>query len=200
MTAMTNVRTTQRRPVLGKALVLAGLLLPVAQLAGYWVAESTRLLVLLDAFGAAWPYWLVMCALVGAGVLRMDARRSVRQAVAVACAAGAVLVLFYRLVFFDVVHAGWEETQRIPAPGGVDRSVRVEEGSAMIDPLWRISVIEGSGLTARSHLVASYGEPTGFVAVGWSGPDALELSDGDGMTTITLDPATGAPHRTLGTG
>ncbi|MGW6535430.1 hypothetical protein ACWGBV_08945 [Streptomyces sp. NPDC055051] len=196
---MTKTRTTPP-PALGPALIAVGVLAPVAQLVGSLVAESTRYVVLLDAFGAAWPYWLALFVLGGAGVLRTGAPRRVRRSVATVCAAGAVLVVFFRLVLFDVFSAGWEETERIPAPGGVERTVKVERGSAIIDPLWRVSVVEGSGLTARSHPVASYGETTGFHAVAWDGPDALLVTDGDGTTRITLDPATGTPHRTVGTG
>ncbi|MFF8807286.1 hypothetical protein [Streptomyces omiyaensis] len=196
---MTNTRTTAR-PVLGRVLVAAGLLAPVLQVLGSWAAESTRLVVLLGAFGAAWPYWFALCALCAAGVRRLDVRRGVRETVTVLCAAGAVLLLFFRLVLFDVFSGGWEETQRIAAPGGGDRSVRIEQGSAMIDPLWRVSVVDGSGLTARSHLVASYDGNTGFHAVAWDGPDRLLVTDDGGTTTITLDPADGEPHRTIGTG
>ncbi|MEU2657056.1 hypothetical protein ABZ615_17205 [Streptomyces sp. NPDC007325] len=199
MTIMANTRTAPL-PVLGTVLIAVGVLAPVAQLVGAWVAEATRYVVLLGAFGAAWPYWLAGFALCGAGVLRTGVRRPVRQAVAVACAAGAVLVVFFRLVLFDVLGAGWEETQRVPAPGGAERAVRVEQGAAMIDPLWRVSVVEGSGLTARSHEVATYGEPTGFHAVAWDGPDALLVTDGDGTKRITLDPSTGAPDRTVDAG
>lgn len=198
MTITANTRAT-RLPDPGRALIAGGLLAPVVQLVGAWVAESTRYVVLLGAFEAAWPYWLALFVLCGAGVLRTGARRSVRQAVAGACAAGAVLVVFFRLVLFDVFSAGWEETGRVPAPGGAERAVRIEQGSAIIDPLWRLSVVEGSGLTARSHPLASYGETTGFHAVAWDGPDALLVTDGDGTTRITLDPATGTPHRTVGT-
>ncbi len=199
MTIMANTRTTPL-PVLGTVLIAAGVLAPVAQVVGAWVAESTRYVVLLGAFGAAWPYWLALFVLCGAGVLRTGARRSLRRAVVIACVAGAVLVVFFRLVLFDLFGAGWEETQRVPAPGGGERAVRIEQGAAMIDPLWRVSVVEGSGLTARSHPVASYGEPTGFHAVAWDGPDAVLLTDDDGTTRITLDPATGAPDRTVDAG
>ncbi|MFD5767860.1 hypothetical protein ACFWIN_18795 [Streptomyces sp. NPDC127049] len=194
---MTNTRTTPP-PALGPVLIAVGVLAPVAQLVGSLVAESTRYVVLLDAFAAAWPYWLALFVLGGAGVLRTGAPRRVLQSVVTVCAAGAVLVVFFRLVLFDVFSAGWEETERIPAPGGAERTVKVEQGSAIIDPLWRVSVVEGSGLTARSHPVASYGETTGFHAVAWDGPDALLVTDGDGTTRIALDPATGTPQRTVG--
>ena len=76
----------------------------------------------------------------------------------------------------------------------------VDTGAALIDPLWRVTVVSGSGLTARSHPVATYGERSGFVAVAWDGPDAFLVTGSDGTTRITLDPSTGAPDRTVDAG
>ncbi|MGW5000527.1 hypothetical protein ACWEP8_22950 [Streptomyces hydrogenans] len=199
MTITTNTRTA-RLPALGTVLIAGGVLAPVAQLAGAWVAESTRFVVLLDVFGTPWPYWLALFVLCGAGVLRTGVRRPMRQAVATACAAGVVLVVFFRLVVSDVLGAGWKESERIPAPEGAERYVAVETGRAVIDPLWRVTVVSGAGLGARGHVVATYGERSGFLAVAWDGPDTLLVTGTDGVVTVRLDPRTGRPDRTVDLG
>ncbi|MFF9341281.1 hypothetical protein ACF1CG_16275 [Streptomyces sp. NPDC014773] len=63
-----------------------------------------------------------------------------------------------------------------------------------------MTVVSGSGLTARSRPVAAYGERAGFVAVAWDGPDALLVSGSDGTTRITPAPSTGAPDRMVDAG
>ncbi|GHG31051.1 hypothetical protein ACFFSH_32420 [Streptomyces filamentosus] len=194
---MTNARTTPRRTTLGRVLIGVGLLAPVVQALGSLVAESTRLVVLLAVFGAPWPYWLALAVLCAVGVRLAGGRGWVREGLVVVCAAAAVLLVFLRVVLGDFLSPGWEESERWAAPGGVERYVTVDTGAALIDPLWRVRVVSGSGLTARSHEVAAYGERSGFVAVAWDGPDALLVTGSDGTTRITLDPSTGAPDRTV---
>ncbi|WP_150235181.1 hypothetical protein [Streptomyces filamentosus] len=197
---MTNARTTPRRTTLGRVLIGVGLLAPVVQALGSLVAESTRLVVLLAVFGAPWPYWLALAVLCAVGVRLAGGRGWVREGLVAVCAAAAVLLVFLRVVLGDFLSPGWEESERWAAPGGVERYVTVDTGAALIDPLWRVTVVSGSGLTARSHEVAAYGERSGFVAVAWDGPDALLVTGSDGTTRITLDPSTGAPDRTVDAG
>lgn len=200
MTMTTNARTTPRRTTLGRVLIAVGLLAPVVQALGSLVAESTRLVVLLAVFGAPWPYWLALAVLCAVGVRLAGRRGWAREGLVAVCAAAAVLLVFLRVVLGDFLSPGWEESERWAAPGGVERYVTVDTGAALIDPLWRVTVVSGSGLTARSHPVAAYGERSGFVAVAWDGPDALLVTGSDGTTRITLDPSTGAPDRTVDAG
>ncbi|MFF2777701.1 hypothetical protein ACFVU3_22645 [Streptomyces sp. NPDC058052] len=197
MTMTTNMRTTPRWTTLGKVLIAVGLLAPVVQALGSLVAESTRLVVLLAVFGAPWPYWLALAVLCAVGVRLAGRRGWAREGLVAVCAAAAVLLVFARVVLGDFLSPGWEESERWAAPGGAERYVTVDTGAALIDPLWRVTVVSGSGLTARSHPVATFGERSGFVAVAWDGPDALLVSGSDGTTRITLDPSTGAPDRTV---
>ncbi|WP_158821941.1 hypothetical protein [Streptomyces sp. NRRL F-5727] len=200
MTTNTRTTTMRRRPVAAVVLIAVGLLAPVVQTLGSLVAESTRLVVLLAAFGAPWPYWLAMAVLCAVGVRLAGRRGWAREGLVAVCAAAAVLLVFLRVVLGDFLSPGWEESERWAAPEGVERYVTVETGAALIDPLWRVTVVSGSGLTARSHPVAMYGERSGFVAVAWDGPDALLVTGSDGTTRITLDPSTGAPDRTVDAG
>ncbi|MEV6201303.1 hypothetical protein AB0M64_15115 [Streptomyces sp. NPDC051771] len=196
----TNTRTTRRRTTLGKVLIAVGLLAPVVQALGSLAAESTRLVVLSAVFGAPWPYWLALAVLCAVGVRSAGRRGWAREGLIAVCAAAAVLLVFARVVLGDFLSPGWEQAERHPAPGGAERYVTVDTGAALIDPLWRVTVVSGSGLTARSHPVATYGEHAGFVAVAWDGPDALLVTGTDGTTRITLDPSTGAPDRTVDAG
>ncbi|MFK3734532.1 hypothetical protein ACI2LJ_30180 [Streptomyces sp. NPDC088090] len=200
MTMLTNTRRTPRRTTPGKALIAVGLLAPVVQALGSLVAESTRLVVLLTVFGAPWPYWFAAAVLCGVGVRSAGRRGWAREGLVAVCAAAAVLLVFVRVVLGDFLSPGWEESERWAAPGGAERYVTVETGAALIDPLWRVTVVSGSGLTARSHPVATFGERSGFVAVAWDGPDALLVTGGDGTTRIRLNPSTGAPGRTVDAG
>ncbi|MFJ6450777.1 hypothetical protein ACIQNV_29675 [Streptomyces hydrogenans] len=200
MTTMTNARATVRRPVPGAVLIAAGLLAPVVHAVGHQVAGATRLLVLLTVFGQAWPYWFAMTLLCGAGVRLVGARRSVWVPLVSVCAAAAVLLLLGRLAFGGLLSPDWRESRRVAAPGGAERYVTVETGRAVIDPLWRVTVVSGSGLTARGHVVATYGERSGFLAVAWDGPDTLLVTGTDGVVPIRLDSRTGKPDRTVDLG
>ncbi|MET9956886.1 hypothetical protein ABZ135_35795, partial [Streptomyces sp. NPDC006339] len=84
-------------------------------------------------------------------------------------------------------------------PHHAQRHLVVERGSAMIDPLWRISVVDGPPLTAH-HWPAGFfngDDPADeLVDVAWSGPDTLSFTTGDGaVTTVRLDRDTGRPER-----
>ncbi|WP_030557019.1 hypothetical protein [Streptomyces exfoliatus] len=201
MTITADIRTDRpRHRTLGRVLLAGGVATGVACLVGPRLAESTGLLVLTGAFEYRWPSFLVAVGLFGAAA-RLLARGAVRRRVLAVCAVAAVAVVWFRMVLFPMLSADWEETGRTAAPDGADRYVVVEEGSAMIDPLWRVSVVDGAGLTARHWNVGTFNGDAadGVLAkVAWSGPDTLVVTSGEGeVTTVRLDPSTGKPERKL---
>ncbi|WP_395365269.1 hypothetical protein ACHGLA_30985 [Streptomyces sp. YH02] len=202
MTITVDIRTDRpRNRLLGRALLTGAVAAGAGCLAGPEVAESTGLLVLVTAFEYRWPSFLVAVVLLGAAVRQLTDRPAVRRRVLAVCAAAVIGVVWFLLVAFPMIGGNWEETGRTAAPEGADRYLVVEEGSAMIDPLWRVSVVDGWGLTARQWPVGNFnGEAAGgaLANVSWSGPDALVLTTGDGtVTTVRLDARTGKPEREL---
>ncbi|MEU3606615.1 hypothetical protein AB0E83_14395 [Streptomyces sp. NPDC035033] len=202
MTRTTNTRTTmRRRPVAGAALILGGLLIAVVQGVGHRLGEKTRLLLLVDAFEYRWGWWCAAAVLLGVGGWLVTDRFALRVAAASLFGAVAFALLLFRLTLFDFFSGGWEVTQRLDAPDGVDRSVQVEEGLAVIDPLWRVTVLDGSGPGARHYPVAFFNGDSadhGLAEVAWDGPDALRFVLGEGeVITVRLDPETGRPEREI---
>ncbi|MER8235811.1 hypothetical protein [Streptomyces sp. NPDC094049] len=189
-----------RHRTFGRVLLAGGVVTGVGCLVGPRLAESTGLLVLTGVFEYRWPSFLVAVALFGTAA-RLLARGAVRRWVLAVCVVAAVAAVSFRVVLFPMLSAGWEETGRTAAPDGVDRYVVVEEGSAMIDPLWRVSVVDGSGLSALHWTVGTFNGDAadGVLAeVAWSGPDGLVLTTGEGkVTTVRLDPSSGKPERKL---
>ncbi|KOG15853.1 hypothetical protein ADK34_26845 [Streptomyces viridochromogenes] len=183
-------------------MVLAGgVAAGVACLVGPWLAESTRLLVLATAFEYRWPSFAVAVVLLGAAVRLLTDRAAIRRLAFALCGVALIGTGWFRMVVFPMIGGDWEETARTAAPRGADRYLVVEEGAAMIDPLWRVTVVDGSGIAARRWPVASLNGDSAEGAlsnVAWAGPDALVLTTGDGeVTTVRLDPRTGEPEREL---
>ncbi|MEV7565791.1 hypothetical protein [Streptomyces tanashiensis] len=202
MTITVEIRRDRtRHRGLGQVLLAGAAAAGAACLVGPWLAESTGLLVLTGAFEYRWPSFLVAAVLLGAAVRLLTDRPAVRVPVIAVCAVAVVGAVWFRLVLFPMVGAAWEETERTAAPGGVGRYVVVEEGAALIDPLWRVSVVDGSGPGAHIWRVAHFNGDTADGAlsrVTWSGPDALVLTTAEGgATTVRLDPRTGKPERRL---
>ncbi|MFE6712226.1 hypothetical protein [Streptomyces sp. NPDC057695] len=200
MTITVDIRTPASRDrLLGRVLAAGGVGAGVGCLVGPWLAEATRLRLLVAAFEFRWPSFLVAVVLSGAAVRLLVTRAAVRRRVLALCAAAAVCAVAFRIVLFPMISGDWRETDRTAAPGGGDRYLLVEEGSAMIDPLWRVSVVDGPLLTARQWPVGSFDGDTAegaLASVAWSGPDALVVTTGDGaVTTVRLDPRTGKPER-----
>ncbi|MFG2835633.1 hypothetical protein ACGFYE_11660 [Streptomyces zaomyceticus] len=201
MTITADIRTDRpRHRTLGRVLLGGGVAAGVGCLVGPRLAESTGLLVLTGAFEHRWPGFLVAVALLGAAV-RLLARGALRRRLLAVCVVAAVAAVWFRMVLFPMLGTAWEVTGRTAAPDGADRYVVVEEGSLMIDPLWRVSVVDGSGLTARRWTVGTFNGDAAdgvLTKVAWSGPGSLVLTTGEGgVTTVRLDPRTGEPERRL---
>ncbi|MEU7292639.1 hypothetical protein AB0A76_05440 [Streptomyces exfoliatus] len=202
MTITVDIRKDHpRRRVLGRVLLAGGVTAGVACAVGPEVAESTRLLVLTTPFEYRWPSFLAAVVLLGTAVWLLTDRTAIRVPTLTACVVAACGALAFGLLFFPLFGGGWEETGRKAAPGGAERYLVVEEGAAMIDPLWRVSVVDGSGLGAH-HWPAGFfnGDAAdhALLDVSWAGPDALRFTTVDGtVTTVRLDPGTGKPERKL---
>ncbi|KJY36104.1 hypothetical protein, partial [Streptomyces sp. NRRL S-495] len=97
-----------------------------------------------------------------------------------------------------------EKTAERPAPGRPDRSLVIHQGAAMIDPLWWVSVDEGSGLTAQRWPVGFFsGDATvnELASAEWDGPDRIRLATRGGeVFVVALDPETGRPERRVRAG
>ncbi|MGA5195430.1 hypothetical protein [Streptomyces exfoliatus] len=202
MTITVDIRTDRpRRRVLGRVLLAGGVTAGVACAVMPEVAESTRLLLLVTAFEYRWPGFLVAVVLLGAAVPLLTERATVRRRVLAVGAAAVIGTAWFLMVVFPMLSGGWEETGRKAAPEGADRYLVVEEGAAVIDPLWRVSVVDGSGLGAH-HWPAGFfnGDAAdhALMDVSWAGPGALRFTTADGtVTTVRLDPRTGKPERQL---
>ncbi|MFJ8040777.1 hypothetical protein ACIRBX_09770 [Kitasatospora sp. NPDC096147] len=138
--------------------------------------------------------WLVVCALALTGAAVAAARTTAARVLAV-LGTGPVALLAVPVFLF--ASAGWEETARHPAPGGVHRDLVVEEGSDLIDPLWAVSVRQGSGITAHRWKVGEFNgdDPADeLVSVGWDGPDRIRLTRGDGRVQLVELAPDGRPR------
>ncbi|MGW4896070.1 hypothetical protein ACWEQL_28020 [Kitasatospora sp. NPDC004240] len=96
------------------------------------------------------------------------------------------------------------KTSDRPAPGRSDRSLVIHRGTAMIDPLWWVSVDDGSWLTARRWPVGYFnGDDTrnALASAEWDGPDRIRLTTAGGeVFVVGLDPETGRPERKVRAG
>ncbi|MBB4948599.1 hypothetical protein F4556_004134 [Kitasatospora gansuensis] len=116
----------------------------------------------------------------------------------------AALLLFVSMPFY--LMDGFEDPERtktLAAPDGSGRRLVVEEGAAMIDPLWWVSVESGSGVTARRWKVGYFNGDdyvNGLNEVAWDGPDRVRLVTGDSRVHLIDVGADGRPDRTLSLG
>ncbi|MFB7949325.1 hypothetical protein ACFC6L_30915 [Kitasatospora phosalacinea] len=157
--------------------------------------------VLIGLFLHPLPYAAAVLALVVLAVLvgiRSRLTRTLLLVPILGCALLASPVALF--VFGDMPH----ETADRPAPGRSDRSLVIHEGSAVIDPLWWVSVDAGSGLTARRWPVGYFnGDATdnALASAQWDGPDRIKLTtEGGEVFVVALDPETGRPDHQVRAG
>ncbi|MET7714418.1 hypothetical protein [Streptomyces sp. NPDC005407] len=107
------------------------------------------------------------------------------------------------LLFGRIAGAGWEVTQTLAAPEGADRLVVVRSGSAMIDPLWWVTVEQGHGLTAREWDVGHFNGDAGDyeAASARDGPYRLRMTTASGEDfLVDLDLDTAEPRAPVSVG
>ncbi len=197
---MDMVELAVRRRVLG--LVVAAGVAVVAETVGWWSSRSGGLLVVAQALHHPLLFGLsALAALTAAAVLGVR-NRVVRGLVLMT----AALMTLLALPFF-LLGSGREVTMDKAAPHHSDRHLVVEEGAAMIDPLWWVYVDEGSGLTKRRWLVGYFNgdvADNALVEASWAGPDRIRLITGDEESrqvhVVGLTPGSGKPERTVSQG
>ncbi|MFD9030354.1 hypothetical protein ACFVZW_04175 [Streptomyces sp. NPDC059567] len=188
--------------------MLASALLILAGAAGRHADRDGGLLVVAKVFHHPLLFGLLVWAALTTAVFMAFRNLIVR------ILAGTISALLALAALPFVLFASFgaaEETKDTAAPGRTDRHLVIEEGSAMIDPLWWVYVDEGSGLTKRRWHVGYFNgdDPAnGLAEASWAGPDRIRLVTGDpesepesedGTQThfIDLDPETGRPLRTV---
>ncbi|MEJ8645078.1 hypothetical protein WKI68_35415 [Streptomyces sp. MS1.HAVA.3] len=102
-----------------------------------------------------------------------------------------------------LLDGGQEQTRSLAAPGRDDRRLVVEEGSAMIDPLWYVYVHQGSWPWERRWAVGSFnGDATDneLREAVWTAPDRIRMTTEEGAVhEVTLDSG-GRPDRIVSAG
>ncbi|MBT2365367.1 hypothetical protein J7E88_08525 [Streptomyces sp. ISL-10] len=198
--------TVRRRRTIIRALVGAAAACAAAVPVGHWAARPGGLLALAQTFDHPLLFGRLFLAALTAALLLGVRHVAVRIVVTVPAAAA---VLFGGPVSLLLAQSGITKTiQNAPAPGRPDRHLVVEEGAAMIDPIWLVHVDEGTGLATRRWQVAHFkgDDPANALTeAAWAGPDRIRLvtDDGDGGVrthAIDLSPTTGEPSRTLSRG
>ncbi|MFF4342992.1 hypothetical protein ACFY00_24065 [Kitasatospora sp. NPDC001540] len=185
----------QRRTVAFGLLALAALLVALV----YAAARATRdggPVVLIEGFHHPLPYGAAVLALIVLAVLAGFRSRATRTLLLVPILGCALLASPFALLGFG---SAPHKTADRSAPGRSDRSLVIHEGSAVIDPLWWVSVDAGSGLTARRWPVGYFNgdDPDNALASAqWDGPDRIKLTtEGGEVFVVALDPGTGKPER-----
>ncbi|MFF8270214.1 hypothetical protein ACF059_22970 [Streptomyces sp. NPDC016562] len=191
-----------RRP-LAYALLAGAVALVTTALAAHRWGGPQGGLVLLSQVKAHFTAmgWLTLVAL-GAAVLLGVRTPAMRVALGV-----PVLVLGVPVMFLATVLAqlggGQEQTRSVAAPGRDDRRLVVEEGSAMIDPLWYVYVHEGSWPRERRWAVGYFnGDATHneLREAVWTGPDRIRMTTAGGVVhEVTVAPG-GRPDRIVSAG
>lgn len=198
-------RLTRRGRAL--ALVAASALLVLAGVAGRHADRDGGLLLVAKLFDHPLLFGLLIWAALTTAVF-MAFRHLVVRVLAGVMSALLALAAFPFVLF--AAFGSTEETMDSAAPGRTDRHLVIEEGSAMIDPLWWVYVDEGSGLTKRRWHVGHFNgdDPANALAeASWAGPDRIRLVTGEpgsGVAgdearthVIDLVPGTGRPLRTI---
>lgn len=191
---------TARQRVLG--LVVAAGVFMVAGLVGWWSSRSGGLLVVAQVLHHPVLFGLLILVALTAAVV-IGVRNLLFRALVLMA---AILVGFLAVPMVLFAGAGREVTMNEAAPHRSDRHLVVEEGAAMIDPLWWVYVDEGSGLTKRRWQVGYFNGDASdaLVEASWVGPDRVRLvTAGEGDTQIhlvDLTPESGEPLRTLSRG
>ncbi|WP_344558842.1 hypothetical protein [Kitasatospora saccharophila] len=190
----------RRRAIAAGLLTLAMLLIALAY-AATQAARDGGSVVLIEVFHHPLSYGAAVLVLIVLAVLIGFRSRGTRALLLVPILGCALLVSpFALLVFGSMPH----KTVDRPAPGRSDRSLVVHEGTAVIDPLWWVSVDAGSGLTARRWPIGYFNgdaPDNALASVQWDGPDRIKLAtEGGEVFVVALDPESGRPERQVRVG
>ncbi|MFD3942931.1 hypothetical protein [Streptomyces sp. NPDC058579] len=195
----TTVRQPRKR---ARGLVLAAVLISLAELTGWWCSRDGGLRLVAQVFHHPLLFGVLVVGLLTAAVFVGVRSLVVRILTGIAAGLAAVAAMpFFLFGLFGLT----EETSDRTAPGLTDRHLVIEEGSDMIDPLWWVYVDEGWGPTQRRWKVGYFNGDdytNGLYEAHWAGPNQIRLVTGDPaegsqVHLIDLDPETGKPLRTL---
>ncbi|MFF9016401.1 hypothetical protein ACF09C_25955 [Streptomyces sp. NPDC014870] len=195
------METTARHPrKRARTLVLAAVLVCFAELAGWWCSQDGGLVLVAKLFHHPLLFGVLVVGLLTAAVFVGVRNLAVRILTGIAAALAA-----FAAVPFALLASIPSETSDRTAPGRPDRHLVIEEGSAMIDPLWWVYVDEGWGPTQRRWKVGYFNGDdftNGLHEASWVGPDRIRIVTGDPaeeaqVHLIDVDPETGRPLRTL---
>ncbi|MGP3975536.1 hypothetical protein ACTWQF_16305 [Streptomyces sp. 8N114] len=201
VTADADRRWWQRhRRAVGLAMMLAALLLLLGYALGSHYAETTHLVVLRRVFDGPVPHVAAAAVLLIAGATLRPLRPLLRIP-AVIFGGLALLGCFALSVLLGWDSDGWAEGETVRAPEGVERRAVAWRGSSVIDPLFQVTVINGTGLGAREWKAACFNgddESRELKKITWATPTRLVLTDAGGRQhEVQLDPRTGRPDSTL---
>ncbi|MFJ3586011.1 hypothetical protein ACIPPS_27815 [Streptomyces sp. NPDC090127] len=194
------METTAQHPrKRARGLVLAAALVSLAELAGWWCSQDGGLVLVAKLFHHPLLFGVLVVGLLTAAVF--VGVRSLVVRILTGIAAGLALVAAFPFFLFASIPS---ETSDRTAPGRPDRHLVIEEGSAMIDPLWWVYVDEGWGPAQRRWKVGYFNGDAftdGLHEASWTGPNQIRLVTGDSTESqvhlIDVDPETGKPLRTL---
>ncbi|MET9609157.1 hypothetical protein ABZZ17_29535 [Streptomyces sp. NPDC006512] len=146
--------------------------------------------------------WLALGALAGAVRLGLRAKGRLRAGLLLVLGVAAALFLCATPPLL-MLGGGGEETRRSAAPGRDDRVLVVEEGSAMIDPLWYVYVHQGDWPFERRWSVGYFNGDTGeheLRDVRWTGPGLIRMTTADGGVHEVAVAPDGRPDRVVSPG
>ncbi|WP_411072303.1 hypothetical protein [Streptomyces sp. cmx-4-25] len=186
-----------------RAMALAAGALVLAGAAGRWAGRDGGLLWAARLFDHPLFFGVLVLGLLAAALV--VAVRSLVVRILTGVAFGLVLLAAFPLFLFASFGAA-SETSDTAAPGRDDRSLVVEEGADMIDPLWWVYVDEGRGPLTRRWKVGYFNGDVGenaLMEASWAGPGRVRLVTGSAeygdeqVHVIDLDRETGRPLRTV---
>ncbi|MFJ4870685.1 hypothetical protein [Streptomyces sp. NPDC088757] len=182
-----------------RAMVLAAGCLVLAGAVGRWAGRDGGLLWAARLLDHPLLFDLLVLGLLAAAL--MVGVRNLVVRVLTGVALGLALLASFPFVLFGAFGAA-SEASDTAAPGRDDRSLVVEEGADMIDPLWWVYVDEGRGLWKQRWKVGHFNGDVAenvLVEAVWDGPDRIRLVTGDDreVHVVELDRETGRPLRTV---
>ncbi|MFI5534074.1 hypothetical protein ACIA8O_36610 [Kitasatospora sp. NPDC051853] len=190
--------TVRQAAVWGPAVLAGGLAL--GAVAAHLAARDGGLVVV-RSLDRPFLAFVLVAALTVAALL--TGVRSLRGRIIVGLGTFVVALLCVPVAMIGIMDGGRTESLRRAAPGQGDRTLVVETGHAMIDPLWWVSVEQGSGLTARRWHVGYFnGDAVGneMVEAAWDGPGRIRLTTGDGAVHLVELATNGRPRTTVSRG
>ncbi|MGP3987434.1 hypothetical protein [Streptomyces sp. 3N207] len=189
----------RHRRAVALAMLLAALVLLLGYPLGSHFAETTHLFVLRRVFDGPVPHVAAAAVLLIAGAMLRPLRLLLRIPVVI-FGGLALLGCFALSALLGWDGDGWAEGETVRAPDGVDRRAVAWRGSSAIDPLFKVTVIHGTGLGAREWKADCFSgddESRELKRITWTSPTRLVLTDAGGRQhMVQLDPRTGRPDDT----